>query len=98
MLVANGCGKAEFRHVPEHMGRNIRTAWMVAEVLREHFFPPVRSRYARLDRYLRNGESPSRTLLLSDAQKASSAGRRASGKYDQDLRWLLVRPQVEGRH
>ena len=96
MLVANGCGKRSSATYPAH-GCNIRTAWMVAEVLREHFFPPVRSRYARLDRYLRNGESPSRTLPLSDAQKASSA-RRQPGKYDQDLRWLLVRPQVEGRH
>ena len=57
VLVANGCGKAEFRHVPEHMGCNIRTAWVVAKVFGELFFAPVWSLKARLDRYLRNGES-----------------------------------------
>ena len=54
MLVANGSDKAEFRHASEHLGRNIRTAWVVAEIFGEQFFAPVWSREARLDRYLRN--------------------------------------------
>ncbi len=65
MLVANGSDKAELRHASEHLGCNIRTARVVAEVFGEQFFAPVRSREARLDRYLRNGESPNRVLPLS---------------------------------
>jgi hypothetical protein len=40
-------------------------------MLAEHFFAAVRSRQARLDRYLRNGESPNRILVLCDAETAS---------------------------
>ena len=58
MLVASDSDKAEFRHASEHLGSNIGTAWMVTEILSEQFFAPVRNREARLDRYLRNGESP----------------------------------------
>ena len=58
MLFANDSEQAEFRHASEHLGRNIRTAWMVAEVFGEQFFTPVRRGEARLDRYLRNRESP----------------------------------------
>jgi hypothetical protein len=54
VLVTNDSDKAEFRHASEHLGRNIRTAWEVAEVFGELFFAPVRSCEARLDRYLRN--------------------------------------------
>ena len=32
MLVANYSGKAELRHASEHLGSNIGTAWMVAEI------------------------------------------------------------------
>jgi hypothetical protein len=58
VLVANGSDKLEFRHASQHLGSNIRTLWVVAEVFRYQFFAPVRSGKARLDRYLRNEESP----------------------------------------
>jgi hypothetical protein len=54
VLAANDSDKAELRHASQHLGCNIRTAWVVAEVFGEQFFAPVRSREARLDRYLRN--------------------------------------------
>jgi hypothetical protein len=54
VLIANGSDKVEFRHASEHLACNIRTARVVAEVFGEQFFVPVRSREARLDRYLRN--------------------------------------------
>ena len=63
MLVANDSDKAEFRHASEHLGCNIRTARVVADVFGEQFFAPVWSLEARLDRYLRNGESPNRVSL-----------------------------------
>jgi hypothetical protein len=50
VLVANGSDKAEFRHASEHLGCNIRTAWVVAEIFGEQFFAPVERRQARLDR------------------------------------------------
>jgi hypothetical protein len=43
VLVANDSGKAEFRHASQHMGSNIGTTGVVAEVFREQFFAPVRS-------------------------------------------------------
>jgi hypothetical protein len=54
VLAANGSDKAKFSHASEHLGRYIRTAWVVAEVFGEQFLVPVRSRESRLDRYLRN--------------------------------------------
>jgi hypothetical protein len=54
VLIANDSDKVEFGHASEHLACNIRTARVVAEVLGEQFFAPVRSRQARLDRYLRN--------------------------------------------
>jgi hypothetical protein len=54
VLYANGSDKVEFSHASQHLGCNIRTARVVAEVFGEQFFVPVRSREARLDRYLRN--------------------------------------------
>jgi hypothetical protein len=63
VLVANSSNKAEFQHVPEYLGRNIRTARVIAEIVGERFFPAVWSREARFDRYLRNGESPNRILI-----------------------------------
>jgi hypothetical protein len=62
VLVANS-SNAEFQHVPEYLGRNIRTARVIAEIVGERFFPAVWSREARFDRYLRNGESPNRILI-----------------------------------
>jgi hypothetical protein len=58
VLVANDGGIAEFHHASEHLSRNIGAAGVIAEVFSEQFFVPVWSREARLDRHLRNGESP----------------------------------------
>ena len=58
VLAANNSDKAEFRHASEHLGCNIRTARVVAEIFGEQFFAPVWSLEARLDRCLRNGEIP----------------------------------------
>jgi hypothetical protein len=54
VLAANGSDKVYFHHASEHLCCNIRTAWVIAEVFGEQLFAPVRSREARLDRYLRN--------------------------------------------
>jgi hypothetical protein len=54
VLAANNNRKVEFRHASEHLGCNIRTVWVVAEIFGEQFFAPVERRQARLDRYLRN--------------------------------------------
>jgi hypothetical protein len=67
VLVANRCDNVEFQHTTEHLGGNIRAARVVAEIFGKQFFAPVRSRKARLDRYLRNGESPNPIPLLYDA-------------------------------
>ena len=67
VLVANGRGKSELPYTSQNAGSNIRTAWVVADVFREQFFAPVWSCEARFDRYLRNGESPNRIPVLSDA-------------------------------
>ena len=58
VLVASHSDKAEFRQDSEHLCSNIRTLWVVTKVFGEFFFAPIRSRKARLDRHLRNGESP----------------------------------------
>jgi hypothetical protein len=58
VFVASDRDKAESRHVSEHLSSNIRTARVVTEKFCEEFFAPVRHHEARLDRYLRNGESP----------------------------------------
>jgi hypothetical protein len=67
VLVAHGSDKVELKHATEHLGGNIRAARAVAEIFSKLFFAPVRSSEVRLDRYLRNGESPNPILLLSDA-------------------------------
>jgi hypothetical protein len=70
VLVADGRHRANLSHEPERMGGNVGTARLVAEILGEQFFAPVRRREARLDRYLRNGESPNR---IFDAKTGSCA-------------------------
>ena len=45
------------------MSCNIWAAWVVAEVFGEQLFAPIWRSKARLDRYLRNGESPNQILL-----------------------------------
>ena len=56
MLVANRCHRTNLAQKSEHVGSNIRTIWLVAQILRQLFFKAFRSREARLDRYLRNTE------------------------------------------
>jgi hypothetical protein len=76
VLIANDSDKVEFSHASEHLACNIRTARVVAEVLGEQFVVPVRSREARLDRYLRYGEIPDPSIsLVFDAQKAPCTSR-----------------------
>ena len=58
VLVTNDRDEAELRCVSEHAGSNVGTARVVAEIFSEYFFASVRSREARLDRHLRNGQSP----------------------------------------
>ena len=65
VLVANRCHGADLPHAPERLGSNIGTTRMVAQIFAQQFFPPVRSREARLDRYLRNGEVPSSNISNS---------------------------------
>jgi hypothetical protein len=64
VLFASCSAKADVLHTSEHMGSNIGTARVVAEVFRELFFAPVRIRDARLDRYLRNWEPPGQMIKL----------------------------------
>lgn len=71
VLVANDSAKSEFHHTSQHMGSNIRTAWVVADVFGEQFLTPVRSREARLNRHLRNGESPQRNNCIIDGRWGS---------------------------
>ena len=58
MLVANGCHSADLFHATKHMGGNIGTARMVAQIFCQQLFASVRSCEAGLNRYLRNGKSP----------------------------------------
>ena len=58
MSVANGRHNADFSHASERVGGNVGTVWLVTQVFGEQLFATIRSRKARLDRYLRNGESP----------------------------------------
>jgi hypothetical protein len=62
VLVAHRYDNAELHYATERAGSNVRTSWVVAEIFSEQFFAPVWSLKARLDRYLRNGESPNRIL------------------------------------
>lgn len=62
VLVANDNGVAQFHHASKHVGSNIGTAGVIAEVFGEQFLVPVWSREARFDRHVWNGES----LQLND--------------------------------
>lgn len=57
MLVTNGCYQAELHRASEHMGSNVGTSRVIAEIFGEQLFAPVWSLEARLDRYLRNRDS-----------------------------------------
>jgi hypothetical protein len=58
VFLANDRGQAKVREASEHLGSNIGTVLVVAEVFSEQFFASVRSREPRLDGYPRNRESP----------------------------------------
>ena len=58
VFVADSGGGTDFHRAPEHMGSNIGTVGLVAQIFCEKFFAPVRSSEARFNRYLRNGEFP----------------------------------------
>lgn len=62
MLIANDRAKAEFNEASKHLGRNTRTARVVAKIFSKFFFVPVRGGVAGLNRYLRNGEFPFKYL------------------------------------
>jgi hypothetical protein len=64
VLFANCSAKADLLHASEHMGGNIGTARVVAEVFRKLFFAAVRSSDARPNRYLRNREPPGQMTQL----------------------------------
>ena len=64
MFVADGCDNADFPYAAERLGSNIVTARVITEIFRECFFAPVWRREARLDRYLRNWESPIRIIRI----------------------------------
>jgi hypothetical protein len=56
VLIADGGYHADLSHAPQHVGGDIGTARLVAEVFGEYLVPPFRSCEARFDRYLRNGD------------------------------------------
>jgi hypothetical protein len=56
VLFANCRAKADLFYASEHVGGNIRTSRVVAKVLSNLFFAAVRTRDARLNRYVRHGE------------------------------------------
>jgi hypothetical protein len=62
VFVANGCHSAELHHAPKHVGSNMGTARLVAQIFRELLFAAVRSDEARLDHHLRNGAPPTEYL------------------------------------
>jgi hypothetical protein len=62
VLLTNRDAKTDLFYAPEHTGSNIRTPRVVAEVLRELFFAAVRSREARVNRYVRHGNPQAECL------------------------------------
>ena len=58
VFLANNRGQAKVCEASEHLGSNIGTILVVAEVFGEQFFASVRSREARVNGHSRNGESP----------------------------------------
>jgi len=76
VLFANCGANADSPHASERMGSNIGTVRVVAEIFSELFFTAVRSHHARLNRDLRNRESPNQMFGLSRI----IIGKRLSGK------------------
>ncbi len=66
VFVTTDRDSAEFRDAAEHLSSYVGTTRVVTEVFSEQFFAPVWSREARLDRHVRNGESPKRMFVLCD--------------------------------
>ena len=65
MLAANDTHEAELHRTSEDVGSYVMTSGVVAEIFGEHFFAPVWSLEAGLDRYLRNGESPKPSTCIN---------------------------------
>ena len=65
VFVTGGRHRADFPHEPEGMSRDIGATRVVTQIFRELLFTPVRRLEARLDRYLRNLESPPSIILLA---------------------------------
>jgi hypothetical protein len=63
VLVANRTYDSNFPNASERMGCYVGAVWSVAKVFGQQLFAPVRRGETRLNRYLRNGESPNRILL-----------------------------------
>lgn len=71
VLVANDRDVAQLHHASKHMGSNIGTAGVIAEVFGEQFVAAVRSLEARLDYHVRNGECPpTESIRLSNVEKS----------------------------
>ncbi len=51
VLVANGRHRADFFQTSQHLGSNVGTARVVADIFRKQLFAPIRSGEARLDSY-----------------------------------------------
>jgi hypothetical protein len=64
VFLANNRGQAKVGEASEHLGGNIGTVLVVAEVFGEQFFVSVWSREARFDGYPRNRRIP--PPVLSD--------------------------------
>jgi hypothetical protein len=58
VFLANNRGQAKVSEASEHLGSNIGTVLVVAEVFGEQFFTSVWSRKARFNGYPWYGESP----------------------------------------
>jgi hypothetical protein len=58
VLVANCAYDSNFPNASERVCCYVGAIWSVAEVFGEQLFAPVRRGEARLNRYLRNGVSP----------------------------------------
>ena len=70
VLIANHGDEAKLHNATEHASSNVGTARVVANVFPKNFFAAVRSRHARLNRYLRNRES----LLAEDLNYVMDRG------------------------
>ena len=69
VLITDRRDQSEFHNDAKHMGRNIGTPWVVAEIFREFFFGPFGSRQARFNGNPRRGRTSERTVLLCSGSR-----------------------------